>query len=388
MSIAESLAKAGYLAPVAEALQQIGQARRQKQQYEAMLNNYQNLGKQLDDMRNPVVTAAPNALINGISNNFQANNIDENKDIPLIPTNRPGASLVSSISPSINEHPNPFDVNRKGSQLIQDFAISNLINPDASPENKQMVGSLVSALNTKLPQLPKRETKVVDKNLLSITENPDGTTQVKPLYEGPEDWKLGPDGAYYYNSKGENKSNPEYKQKFDIEGSYKNDKTGTYWSFDKNTGQYVDSKIPFDRKEGRTTVNIHQPKAEKWSLFGKLKTELLSPERVVPKKDTDDNIIGWQTYQKSDIEKKKDGTTFYNQLIGNLLPGAKTWYEKEIKGKWGRENISNNDFLDEVKESYKKGDITNEEAQDLIDFSAYRSDINKLDNKDYKYKGK
>jgi cytochrome c biogenesis protein ResB len=50
---------------------------------------------------------------------------------------------------------------------------------------------------------------------------------------------------------------------FDIEGSYKNPDTGTYWTFDKNTGKPRDLEIPYDKNEGRsTTVNNNSPNQE------------------------------------------------------------------------------------------------------------------------------
>ncbi len=50
---------------------------------------------------------------------------------------------------------------------------------------------------------------------------------------------------------------------FDIEGSYKNDETGTYWTYNKQTGKPEDLGIPFDRNEGRsTTTNINTPQEE------------------------------------------------------------------------------------------------------------------------------
>mgnify|MGYP000988842448 CR=1 FL=1 len=57
---------------------------------------------------------------------------------------------------------------------------------------------------------------------------------------------------YYKNPKTENKL-------FDRELSKKNDATGTWWDFDKQTGQYVDTGIKYDKNEGRiggTTVNV------------------------------------------------------------------------------------------------------------------------------------
>ena len=61
------------------------------------------------------------------------------------------------------------------------------------------------------------------------------------------------EGKFYTPKQGE-------QQVYDIEGSYKNDKTGTYWTFDKGIGQPRDLGIPFDRNEGRsTTTNITTP---------------------------------------------------------------------------------------------------------------------------------
>lgn len=68
---------------------------------------------------------------------------------------------------------------------------------------------------------------------------------------------LDPNKFYIPNSEMLKESKP---QAFDIEGSFKNDETGTYWTYNKQTGKPEDLGIPFDRNEGRsTTTNINPP---------------------------------------------------------------------------------------------------------------------------------
>jgi len=45
---------------------------------------------------------------------------------------------------------------------------------------------------------------------------------------------------------------------YDVEGNMKNPKTGTYWSYDKQKGNYFDTGVPYDKNEGRgsTTINM------------------------------------------------------------------------------------------------------------------------------------
>ena len=45
------------------------------------------------------------------------------------------------------------------------------------------------------------------------------------------------------------------KQKpFDVEGSMKNPKTKTYWSYNKQTGEYFDTQVPYDQSEGKSST--------------------------------------------------------------------------------------------------------------------------------------
>ena len=63
--------------------------------------------------------------------------------------------------------------------------------------------------------------------------------------------------------------------------------------------------------------------------------------------------------------------------MATLLPGAYRWYNKNIRDAYGKgwENVSHDTFLREISEGLLSGELTPQEAQDLVDFDAYREDI-------------
>jgi len=168
----------------------------------------------------------------------------------------------------------------------------------------------------------------------------------------------------------------------DSKGNYSLIKAGRTVSKLKSIGSYVgtDNKeyvrlldpetneiteVPSEnlvRKGSGTTVNVNMPKSEKWKDFGGYLNAILykTDERTGK---VENRPPGEQGVARSMV---------LNQAYSNLNPGALQWYQTEVKGKWGREDISQVDFLKEIRESVKSGTLDPEDAQDLIDFSAYR----------------
>lgn len=179
---------------------------------------------------------------------------------------------------------------------------------------------------------------------------------------------------YYKNPKTENKL-------FDRELSKKNDATGTWWDFDKQTGQYVDTGIKYDKNEGRiggTTVNVKMPEENKWKDFADLVTEAEATEFT----DEKGNVIK-KTYEQINYDKNK----LYKKGIGNLSPSALNWYNRRIKDAWKREDLSEADYYAELEQAIEEGELTNPEAiQSAMDFGSYRRYMFELDDKDYKAK--
>ena len=151
--------------------------------------------------------------------------------------------------------------------------------------------------------------------------------------------KLGVPEGKYHTSLMDNligaygKGEPKDKL-FDIEGSYKNDKTGTYWTYDKQTGKPIDLEIPFDRNEGRTTVNMpptqepYVPTKDLDAMWRKYQQydeidknwKNLSDEN---KKDKDGNVMDYKTFQKSKQE-------FFKEIVSETKDRAKKLSEEYV----------------------------------------------------------
>lgn len=116
---------------------------------------------------------------------------------------------------------------------------------------------------------------------------------------------------------------PPKPQTFDIEGSYKNPKTGTYWTFDKNVGKPIDLGIPYDKNKGKTTVNITTPQApyiptkdleQDWSVYLELdkldKNWKNTPQEERKIINNKGEIIAYNSYE--DLKKAKE--RLYNNI--------------------------------------------------------------------------
>jgi hypothetical protein len=114
-----------------------------------------------------------------------------------------------------------------------------------------------------------------------------------------------------------------------------------------------------------TTINIPPPKSEKWKDYGAYINSIYYKE----------DPITHEAVPRTPEEQKIARAVAINQAKGVMLPRAVNWVETEIKGKWGTENISQADFETEIAESYNAGELTKEEAQDLLDFDQYRPQL-------------
>lgn len=130
-----------------------------------------------------------------------------------------------------------------------------------------------------------------------------------------------------------------------------------------NSGNMKDVKSDFKVKPPKgTVINFKPPKSEKWRDFG---TYINS---IDYKEDPETGKIVPTTPE----ERKVAREIAKNKALGNMLPRAINWYNTEIKNKWGAENISMADFEKEIQESYEAGELSPDEAQDLLDMNQYR----------------
>jgi len=117
---------------------------------------------------------------------------------------------------------------------------------------------------------------------------------------------------------------PTKPQTFDIEGSYKNPETGTYWTFDKNEGKPRDLGIPYDKNENRSTTNVNMGTPS---------------EPYTDTKDLDEAWENYQTLQEYDknwqnLENKpkdKDGNVLSYEQIKAMKNKAMTNIERLTK---------------------------------------------------------
>src|SRR3990167_2749259 len=111
--------------------------------------------------------------------------------------------------------------------MSEEFFLKELMNPKANP---QMVSILRNALQNRANKLrPLQKT---------VMERDPSKTYIERDTEGKEN----------VLQTGKEKPKP-----FDVEGSYKNKDTKTYWSYDKQKGIYFDTKIPYDKNEDGTS---------------------------------------------------------------------------------------------------------------------------------------
>jgi len=146
-----------------------------------------------------------------------------------------------------------------------------------------------------------------------------------------------------------------------LEGSYKNSDTKTYWKYDPIKREGVDTGIPYDPTEGKTTVNMNMPKPDKWKKFGKLITGI-------------ENKYGFDSegkpVEKSEEQRNLQRAEGKNELQTTLLPNAYSFFEKHLDG-----NYSDEYYFKRIKKGLEDDELTEEDVQDLIDASAYRKRI-------------
>lgn len=111
-----------------------------------------------------------------------------------------------------------------------------------------------------------------------------------------------------------------------------------------------------------TVINIPQPKSRRWDDFGAYINS------IDYKEDPDTGKVTLNTPEERKIAREM----VKNKGIGRMYPRCQNWYATEIKQKWGAENISMADFEKEIQESYAAGELSQDEAQELLDFNQFR----------------
>lgn len=108
-------------------------------------------------------------------------------------------------------------------------------------------------------------------------------------------------------------------------------------------------------------LKIDFPKPDKWRNFGSVMNG------IYYKTDADGNIL-----ETTPQEQKLLRDLAQNKVLGNLLPNAISFMQQRIWNAWDRENMSQVDFEEEVNQGLNSGELSPEEAQDLIDYNQFR----------------
>lgn len=108
-------------------------------------------------------------------------------------------------------------------------------------------------------------------------------------------------------------------------------------------------------------LKIDFPEPDKWRNFGSVMNG------IYYKTDQDGNIL-----ETTPQEQKILRDLAQNKVLGNILPGAISFMQQRIWNAWNRENMSQTDFEEEIKQGLDSGELSPEEAQDLIDYNQFR----------------
>ena len=114
----------------------------------------------------------------------------------------------------------------------------------------------------------------------------------------------------------------------------------------------------FERAIFTADKDSKDPQPEKWKNFGV-------------------SISEFKTLDKNDGDYENKRTAARQSAYATMLPNAWGFYKKYFIDE-GSEKVSNKHFLSRVRWGVQKDLISDEEAQDLIDFSSYRSDLFKI----------
>lgn len=358
--IADSLERAGYLKPLGDKISQL-------------------LKKSQDDQKQDEFNSLMQTAMDSLRKTYSTqpeDNITWNSDAPIpMPKTTLGKGLIPPQSDKMDMSDDPGNIT--GVNVKPKAPGINIEEPDF-----QILGDVGGRKygDTKDQQRMKQDQILAD--FIQKAGNIKGLDQAA-LSNGLKALQL--QGSAYTPAEVTN----EYKQFDDTKSLYRINsmgdielvRPGTDKESIKNLGSYVGkdgynymrivgndgvikevkSENPVRPLKG-TTINIPAPKSEKWKDFGAY------VNTIDYKEDPDTGKIVPNTPE----ERKVARDIAKNRAIGTMLPRAVNWYNTEIKQKWGAENISPVDFLTEVEESFANGELSDDEAQDLIDFNNYR----------------
>lgn len=349
--IAESLRNAGYLQNLTDAIGQLiqkGRAKEDQNQYnQMMMQAADQIRKNYSTQ--PEETAQFMNLPNGV--NLPAKS---KLGVDLLQQLKPTQDKTMGVTSSDIEEPQDLvlgdatgakygtmsreDQNRRNLEILANTLLKSNefknINQGDVSKGKNALELLMEAYSTpekKLRQFdPEKDIYEIDSNgNLKIKQK--GTPQKNVKAEKSIGSYTGADGKHYI----------------------------TLYDPNSQTTREIASEQKVRPPKGTT---IKMPKPEKWKDLGAYINS------IYYKTDPKTNKIVETTPEEQQVLMKQ----VRNISMSNMLPGAIDWYKKEIVQKWNADNISQADFEREIEESLIAGELTAEEAQDLIDYNSLR----------------
>lgn len=364
MGLAKSFRKAGNLDRFSQGLQEIGN----------MLKRNKDQGDQ--DQYNQLMTTAMDSLRKTYSTQPE-DNVSWNSDSPLPP---PQTELGKRIKPPGSTKMDMSDDpgNITGAQTPFKDPNLNIEDPDfeilgdvsgrkyGNSEDQQRMEQqrVMAEFMQRAGKLKGVDTAKLNQGMETLKLTAGGYT---PTTKKQEHFQLDPEKPTYTTDSFGNlqllipgKEKPGSVKSL---GSYTGDDGFEYTKIIGNDGIITEVKSQHKVKPPKgTVINIKPPKSEKWNDFGAYINS------IDYKQDPTTGAIVPNTPEERKIKRE----FAKNTAIGNMLPRAINWYNTEIKTKWNAENISQADFEMEIQESYSNGELTADEAQDLLDLNQYR----------------
>ena len=356
-SLRKSLEKAGYLNPIALGFQEFLKKRREGAD---------------QDQFNQIMSEA----INKIRQSYSQQPEDDMSWVPG------GKTRLADLQPKPPQRPelppgDPADTNlameegyrpnipteEPEMQMLGDVSGRKYGSMTADEQRMRIQQSIADALikASQLKNLP--EGKLAQgTSILDITGKgytPKQTNKDLKQFDTKKDlYEIDDDGNFKLISKGIPESNEKSIGSYTGKDGYSY--TKLYDPVTK-TIREVKSEKPVRPPKG-TTVKIEYPKPEKWKDFGSVINMITYKE---------DPTTG-ELSERTPAEQKQYREVGQNIALGNMLPGAVDFMRSRIWNTWNRENLSQADFEAEVEEGLISGELSAEEAQDLLDYNQFR----------------
>jgi len=365
MGIAKSLRKAGYLEGLGTALNEIGnilEANRKQKAQEKLYNQFReafskwqegydkaNLQRELkEDGRVTNIFSPEN--FTGISGEKPAG---LNLKVNLPEDVEEGYKQGLFLPPTQTRETSPKERYDKAQTELSEFLqaiVPMALNRDVDEETLKRANVLSELAQRETERLKPKEPKYFNlgksETAYRITDD-----NIEKIAEG-----MGEKGEYLLDKK---------------IGEYVDKNNNQVLILQKPNGETYTKDFGKVRTAPRGGGGLTEPKpptSEKWKEFAE-KIKRLRQDSFT---DASGRVVSLTEQEKK--ERKDDAML---SGLATLLPGAYRWYNKNIRDAYGKgwENVSHDTFLREISEGLLSGELTPQEAQDLVDFDAYREDI-------------